>query len=186
MKKLLLTSLLMTSVAFPLLASADNHTVSLGYAQSKVQDFKDIKGVNLKYRYEWDSPVSIIGSFTYMSGDENYNYSDIDEQFDAKTKVKYYSLAAGPAYRVNDYISIYGLIGLNYNKIDYYESWSFYGSNGNYSNNENKSSFMYGAGLQINPLSNVAIDIGYEGSSVSSGGKSHSINGFNICVGYRF
>lgn len=34
---------------------ADNHTLSAGYAQSKVQDFKNIKGVNLQYRYEWDS-----------------------------------------------------------------------------------------------------------------------------------
>ncbi|EEY3549660.1 Ail/Lom family protein, partial [Escherichia coli] len=42
---------------------ADNHTLSAGYAQSKVQDFKNIKGVNLQYRYEWDSPVSVVGSF---------------------------------------------------------------------------------------------------------------------------
>lgn len=39
---------------------ADNHTLSAGYAQSKVQDFKNIKGVNLQYRYEWDSPVSVV------------------------------------------------------------------------------------------------------------------------------
>lgn len=45
---------------------------------------------------------------------------------------------------------------------------------------------MYGAGVQINPIENVAIDIGYEGSSIDDGNKSHTINGFNIAVGYRF
>ncbi|MXD56928.1 Ail/Lom family protein, partial [Escherichia coli] len=30
---------------------ADTHTLTPGYTQSKVQDFKNIKGVNLQYRY---------------------------------------------------------------------------------------------------------------------------------------
>ncbi len=55
-------------------ALADNHTVSVGYAQSNVEDFKNIRGVNVQYRYEWDSPVSLMGSFTYMSGDQDEHY----------------------------------------------------------------------------------------------------------------
>lgn len=51
---------------------------------------------------------------------------------------------------------------------------------------QSRTSFMYGAGVQINPIENVAIDIGYEGSSIDDGNKSHTINGFNIAVGYRF
>jgi opacity protein-like surface antigen len=47
---------------------ADNHTVSLGYAQSDFENLGDIRGVNVQYRYEWDSPLSVMGSFTYMSG----------------------------------------------------------------------------------------------------------------------
>jgi hypothetical protein len=30
---------------------------------------------------------------------------------------------------------------------------------------QSRTSFMYGAGVQINPIENVAIDIGYEGSA---------------------
>uniref|UniRef100_UPI00289B0380 Ail/Lom family outer membrane beta-barrel protein n=1 Tax=Leclercia sp. TaxID=1898428 RepID=UPI00289B0380 len=55
-------------------ALADNQTVSVGYAQSNVEDFKNIRGVNVQYRYEWDSPVSLMGSFTYMSGDQDEHY----------------------------------------------------------------------------------------------------------------
>lgn len=45
---------------------------------------------------------------------------------------------------------------------------------------------MYGVGFQVNPMENLAVDIGYEGSSLDAGGKNRSINGFNIGVGYRF
>ncbi|MEI2266530.1 Ail/Lom family outer membrane beta-barrel protein [Erwinia sp. CGal63] len=45
---------------------------------------------------------------------------------------------------------------------------------------------MYGLGLQFNPVEYLAIDIGYEGSRLSSGDSTHAINGFNIGLGYSF
>jgi len=45
---------------------------------------------------------------------------------------------------------------------------------------------MYGLGLQINPVGYLAIDIGYEGSRLSSGNGTYAINGFNIGLGYIF
>ena len=47
-------SLMVSEIAF-----ADNHSVSIGYAQSKVQDFKDIRGVNPQYRYEFQLHVRL-------------------------------------------------------------------------------------------------------------------------------
>ena len=73
MKKLSLAVLVIAGLTSGM-AFADNQSVSIGYAQSKVQDFKNIRGVNAQYRYEWDSPLSVVGSFTYMSGDEDQNY----------------------------------------------------------------------------------------------------------------
>lgn len=61
-----------------------------------------------------------------------------------------------------------------------------FGYMGDEKGRQSRTSFMYGAGVQINPIENVAIDIGYEGSSIDDGNKSHTINGFNIAVGYRF
>ncbi|KGT86738.1 virulence protein [Erwinia typographi] len=188
--KLTISALLLTSVVLSPLACASNHTVTLGYAQSKMQDFKDIKGANLKYRYEWDSPLSVIGSLTYMTGKEDYHDNEnvgTNATLDVNSKVKYYSLSAGPAYRINNYISVYGLVGVNYTKADDNAVWKYKGEafqKDDYSGNT--TSLMYGAGIQINPIENIAIDLGYEGTRVKFGDQSYSVNGFNIGVGYRF
>ncbi|WP_158783345.1 Ail/Lom family outer membrane beta-barrel protein [Pantoea sp. BAV 3049] len=110
MNKLSIIAISLSSVAFSPFSTAENQTVTTGYAQSKFQDFGDIKGGNLKYRYEWDSPFSIIGSFTYMSSKFDQSYSEAKDKIEHHVKLTYYSLSAGPAYRFNDYISLYGLI----------------------------------------------------------------------------
>ncbi|ANS44819.1 Ail/Lom family outer membrane beta-barrel protein [Serratia inhibens] len=191
MKKLVIASMVISTLGLSVAAHAGQSTLSVGYAQSKVQDFKNINGVNLKYRYEWDSPLSVISSFTYMSGDQNESYYVERDIIDNHAEVKYYSLSVGPAYRFNQYISVYGLLGLNYNKVDYKSSWNNYANNayeymGDESGSEKKTSLMYGAGFQLNPMENLAIDIGYEGSRLNIDGRNLSINGFNIGVGYRF
>lgn len=191
MKTFLITTGIAACLGCSTLAQADQQTVSLGYAQGKVQDAGNINGINLKYRYEWDSPISVIGSFTYMSGNDNYSYLLTRDIIDNKIDLNYYSLSVGPAYRFNEFISLYGLLGFNYNKVDYTSSWTNYESGsyrymGDEKGSQSRTSFMYGAGVQINPIENVAIDIGYEGSSIDDGNKSHTINGFNIAVGYRF
>lgn len=187
MKNLALVSIVFATLGFSATANADQQTFSIGYAQSKVQDFKNIRGVNLKYRYEWNSPFGIIGSFTYMSGKESESYCTIYEKLDAQTKLKYYSLAAGPTYRFNEYVSAYGLLGVNYNKVTYDERWVYTGfGSSSYDESHNKASLMYGIGLQINPVEYLAIDIGYEGSRPEVANKKHSIDGFNIGIGYSF
>ncbi|KAB8310065.1 hypothetical protein EH228_12245 [Erwinia endophytica] len=134
MNQLTCSAILLVSVAFSPLASANNQTVTLGFAQSKLQNVGNIEGVNLKYRYEWDSPFSIISSFTYMSDTFNYTYFDYDnDKMDHHAKLTYYSLAVGPAYRFNDYISLYGLVGLNYNKGKARTRWNKYETGGSYS-----------------------------------------------------
>jgi len=191
MKTLFIGSALIAILGLSTQAQADRQTITLGYAHSKVQDLKNINGVNVKYRYEWNSPFSIMGSFTYMGGKSDYSYLATKDIIDNKVDLKYYSLSAGPAYRINSYVSVYGLVGVNYNKADYSTRWLNYESGsyrdmGTSDGSISKTSFMYGAGVQINPIENVAVDIGYEGSSLNDGEKDHAINGFNIGVGYRF
>jgi len=191
MKTLFIGSALIAILGLSTQAQADRQTITLGYAHSKVQDLKNINGVNVKYRYEWNSPFSIMGSFTYMGGKSDYSYLATKDIIDNKVDLKYYSLSAGPAYRINSYVSVYGLVGVNYNKADYSTRWLNYESGsyrdmGTTDGSISKTSFMYGAGVQINPIENVAVDIGYEGSSLNDGEKNHAINGFNIGVGYRF
>ena len=192
MKKLVVATLILSGLAFSAISHAEKNTISIGYAQSKVQDFKNINGVNVKYRYEWDSPISVIGSFTYMTGKGGIDYMATRDMIKNETKVKYYSFSVGPAYRINQYVSVYGLLGINYNKIDYRTHWYNYEGNRDYvymgkeTGNQKKSALMYGAGVQINPTDYLAFDIGYEGSRLDVSGRDYSINGFNIGVGYSF
>lgn len=184
MKYSFLSLVILASVGVSSVAKADSQTISLGYAQSKVQDFKNIRGVNAKYRYEWNSPVSILGSFTYMSASGNLfdNDSTGSTGYDDRVKLKYYSLLVGPAYRINEYVSFYALGGINRSNVDlsqnYRHSDYTYTEGSSYS----KTAFAYGAGVQINPTENIAIDVGYEGSKIEKAKN----NGFNVGIGYRF
>ncbi|MFT7757825.1 UNVERIFIED_CONTAM: hypothetical protein ODX46_17440, partial [Salmonella enterica subsp. enterica serovar Enteritidis] len=53
MKKIGLSSLLRSAAGLApgRVAQADPPSVSVGSAQSRIEHFKDIRGVNLKYRY---------------------------------------------------------------------------------------------------------------------------------------
>lgn len=162
-------------------AIAAQHTVSVGYAQTKAEDFKDLKGVNAQYRFENQSLLGAVVSTTYVSGDENSNYGSSVE----KAEVKYFSLLAGPAYRFNEYVSAYALAGFANIKSSYSEH-ELDGSY-SYSDSLTKTSFAYGVGVAVNPMQNVAVNVGYEGTKFKGDeGDSAKLNGFNISVGYRF
>lgn len=186
MKKISLAVFVAASLASGA-AFADNHTVSLGYAQSKVENFKNIRGVNAQYRYEWDSPLSVIGSFTYMSGDDDQKYYVDSDSVKNHIDVKYYSLMAGPAYRINEYVSLYALGGVAHTKADVDTKWVNAGDGYTQKDSlsEKSTSFAYGAGVQFNPTDELAVNVGYEGTNADIDG-SHSINGWNVGVGYRF
>lgn len=190
MKKLTAFALLISAITLSPLAVASNSTVSLGYAHSDIKNVAGINGINMKYRYEWDSPLSIISSLTYMSGSKDFFDSTNAYNYRTTENFKYYSLSAGPAYRINQYVSLYGLVGINYNKADIDFVQSGKGSNTSilYQENYNmkKTSVMYGFGVQVNPSQNLMLDLGYEGSRIKDDYKSYRINGFNIGVGYRF
>lgn len=179
-------ALLCTGLLTSTCALADNHTVSMGYAQSKVENFKDIRGINVQYRYEWDSPLSIIGSFSYMKGDDTYSESNdggITNEYTGKVDGKYYSLLAGPGYRINDYVSLYALAGLAHTKVEDTTTWITQHSE---STSESKTSFAYGAGVIVNPVDYLSVSIGYEGARVKYSENKQAINGFNVSIGYRF
>ncbi|AIK11967.1 outer membrane beta-barrel protein [Pectobacterium atrosepticum] len=180
-KTTLLLSTLITCAMGMSVAQA-TQTVSLGYAQAKVEDFKDLKGVTAKYHYQGDSALGIIGSFTYLGGKKDYNQSSIGFSSHESDDVKYYSLMVGPSYQINDVVSIYGLAGLGHAKVKNSYNYTLPNQSGNESYSESKTKFAYGAGIQITPVANWAIDIGYEGTKIYEA----RVDGFNIGVGYRF
>ncbi|MRS13837.1 outer membrane protein OmpX [Enterobacteriaceae bacterium RIT691] len=150
-------------------AVAATSTVTGGYAQSDMQgEANKAGGFNLKYRYEQDNnPLGVIGSFTYTekngNGEGTYN------------KSQYYGITAGPAYRINDWASIYGVVGLGYGK---FQSTDFPGNKSDMSD----YGFSYGAGMQFNPIENVALDFSYEQSRI----RNVDVGTWIAGVGYRF
>lgn len=187
-RSIIASAILAAVIASPAAIANNQHTVSIGYAQSKIEDFnKDLKGVNVQYRYEFEqSPLSVLGSFTYMSVDDNDNeeFENYSSKFDVD--VKYYSFLVGPAYRFNEYVSIYGNIGFAHAKADTKEDFVHYGIQEYDSDNATSNSFAYGAGVIINPIENISISAGYEGTRMKFYDDSISVNGFNITLGYRF
>ncbi|AOM42110.1 Ail/Lom family outer membrane beta-barrel protein [Xenorhabdus hominickii] len=181
MKKILLISAVVAGLSmtsFTANASGENK-VSAGYALSKVQitDFKDLKepkGFNLKYRYEITNNFGVIGSFTRTSQKDTYS----DSAIKSEVSQEYNSFMAEPAYRFNEYISAYGLLGAAYGKISSYNSQY----NRTHSLESNTTAAAYGAGLQFNPSPNVAIDVSFEYSKLDEA----QVGTWVLGTGYRF
>ncbi|MFD0707592.1 attachment protein [Photorhabdus luminescens] len=184
MKRTLVASVVAVGLSvFSFAANAGEHTISGGYAQGhvkadeiKVNDEKldkkfdeNLKGFNLKYRYELDNNFGVISSFTYT-------HKGIEPMPSVKADMDYYSLMAGPTYRFNEYVSAYGLIGAAHGKV------KSEGSNSNSDFKYNKTSVAYGLGLQFNPMPNWTIDTSYEYSKLND----IKIGTWVVGVGYRF
>ncbi len=157
-------------------ARATENTISFGYAQSNVKidgnndKLDDPKGFNLKYRYEIDSEWGVGGALVHTYKGYSFYYDGNKGTAD----LDYYSLTVGPSYRFNEYVSAYGLIGVAQGKAKV--------SAPGYSDSESKTSAAYGAGLQFNPIPNVAIDASYEYSKLND----IKIGTWMVGLGYRF
>ncbi|MBI6550746.1 Ail/Lom family outer membrane beta-barrel protein [Xenorhabdus lircayensis] len=187
MKKTLLTVAIAAGLSIlTFSANASNsskRTISLGYAQSNASlndsdkivfnsmelDTKQ-HGLNLKYRYEFNEHFGVIGSLTYTQYVHEYNYPNSSVKFSWKNT----SLMVGPAYRFNDYISAYGLIGMTHSKAGFSDTED--------KDITKKTSLSYGAGLQFNPTSSWAIDASYSYAKF----KEANLGTWVLGVGYRF
>ncbi|WP_446471292.1 Ail/Lom family outer membrane beta-barrel protein [Xenorhabdus stockiae] len=186
MKKIILTSLvtLGLSVVSAGAYAAGESTISAGYAQNSIKLYgekteESPKGLNVKYRYESDDNWGVVGSFVYTYG--GYEYRDRGFKV-GDSSLSYYSLTAGPSYRINDYVSVYGLIGAAHGEAEfnymYWTNWQFRSGSVSVSETE----FAYGAGLQVNPTSNIALDASYEYTKFNEA----KVGTWMIGVGYRF
>ncbi len=162
---------LSTSTAF---AVDNTSTVSVGYAQGDAQGVVNkAKGFNLKYRYEFEStPWGVVGSLTYL----NKSHSPVENDYQ---KGEYYGVTVGPSYRINDWVSAYGLVGMGVGKFEQVGNAS---SIDREKGRHTDGGVAYGAGLQFNPIENVALDFSYEQSRV----KNVDIGTWIAGVGYRF
>jgi len=186
MKKVSLAILLTASLASSM-AQANNHTFSVGFAHSEVHGFDNLNGVNAQYRYEFGSPISLLGSFSWMKAHAKQEYLAGSDIVHNDIDLNYYSLLAGPAYRLNDYVSFYAVGGTAWVKATGNTRWMTYGNNEVNHNgiSEKSASFAWGVGMVMNPFNALSINLGYEGTKANLD-RNKAINGFNVGMGYRF
>ncbi|ECZ5471663.1 outer membrane beta-barrel protein [Salmonella enterica] len=157
---------------------AEQHSISVGYATGALYVNGDKSsdghpdGMNFKYRYEINDTWGIVGAFTF-SGD---TIGDL-----VKTDWGYTSYQVGPSWRINDYVSLYYLLGVARADSDIStmsEKYSY-----------KKNSLASSIGVQINPWPNMVLDVGYEYARFhdypQSGNNIESLL-FNMGLGYRF
>lgn len=186
MKKFSTSIVVVGCLIFSSTALAENQTFSVGYAQSKLQNFNTIRGVNLQYRYETNTPVGLLASATYLSGSKDYmNGNDEGSQY-VNNDTKSFSIQAGPVYRLNSLASLYTTVGVSRTKIK--QDYTLSGAGERFSTDisYHTTAFAYGAGVIINPSNNLSINAGYEGSRAKFDEYHFNLNGFNVGVGYRF
>lgn len=177
MKKTILATLIMGA----LISSGANaavllNSLSLGYAQSHVKASGESlddnpSGINIKYRFEVNDNWGVVSSFVYTG--QNYDFYYAGRKV-GDAELDYYSLSAGPAYRINNYVSVYGLLGAANGRVE---------SNlMGHSASESKTSAVYGAGLQFNPAPNWVVDASYEYTKLGD----VKVGTWMAGVGYRF
>ncbi|EAW9872841.1 Ail/Lom family outer membrane beta-barrel protein [Salmonella enterica] len=163
-----------------------------GESSSNIDRHKNLNGFNVKYRYELTDEWGIISSFTYAqaSFDGSYHLNESSDKYYTSSghiKSRYLNIMAGPTYRFNDYVSLYGMVGVANNRIEgSYDKndHGYYGSAISYdheNNDQRATNASYSVGVQTNPFANVVFDVAYEGSA-----GSLRTNGFNVGLGYKF
>lgn len=89
-------------------ASAAEHqsTLSAGYLQTHTDmpGSDDLKGINVKYRYEFTDTLGLVTSFSYANAkdEQKTHYSDTRWHEDS-VRNRWFSMMAGPSVRVNEW-----------------------------------------------------------------------------------
>ncbi|WP_176210141.1 Ail/Lom family outer membrane beta-barrel protein [Salmonella enterica] len=210
-KIVIVTGLALAVCSGAAFASAGDNTLSVGYAQvhsrtlkneindtqdklvaygGKFDGYSDPRGVNIKYRHEFDDQLGVITSFTYSGKKFNGGAPSQggNNSFEGEVKGHYFSGMIGPAWRFNDFFSVYVMGGVAFSKVSGYvaeyqpatkpDDSSSSKRVGSWSDSSKHTNFAYSAGLQFNPWEHVAIDAAYEGG--------WRTNGFIVGVGYKF
>lgn len=161
-----------------------------------IDNYKQPEGMFIRYRYEYDHSLGVVGSLSYAVQDNNINTSNVYSRFgvnyeDAyKNNISsnYFSALIGPSYRINSYLSLLAMAGISYKSVETkikafsYENDRVVNS-GAYSESEHKFSPAYSLGAQVNIYQGLVIDAAYE---ASSGGRQWKTNGFTVGIGYKF
>ncbi|HIE1972606.1 TPA: Ail/Lom family outer membrane beta-barrel protein [Escherichia coli] len=153
----------------------------------------DLKGINVKYRYEFTERLGGIVSLSFASAKKSSTMMTGDRRFHYESlRGRYVSVMAGPVWQAGEQVSLYGMAGMAHTR------WS--DSFQDHRRDEVKPGYMkktvtaggghaarhlslaWSAGIQFSPAETVVIDLAYEGS----GSGDWRTDGFIVGVGYKF
>ena len=191
MKKYSVLLMLMTGILISMPATAGRHSFTLGYTGAQVADLNNLKGVNLKYRYEWNSPLSVIASASYLKSTTYYEHNSLNQSYARETRIWEYSLLAGPAWRFNEFFSIYAQAGATFNKTTVNWANVFIapvnrGMNYMFHKTSRSTVPMISLGTQINPLSPIVLDLSYDVARPKISGETKTFSSVNLGAGIAF
>jgi len=186
-----LTTALMSTTAMAR-EPQERPTMSLGYQHGHIKDFGNINGGNFRFQFENSSPWGVMGSLTAMKKNWNDEYTECRntdnkcimnyrEKHALDKTAEYYSLQAGPTFRVSDNISLFALAGLSHSSVDKHENLS---AETSHQHSSNQYAFSYG--LTFNATDSLALTAGYEGSQATFDERKHIMQSVFMDVGYRF
>jgi len=206
MKKIIALSVL-AGLSANVFAKQGDSTLSLGYVHSDLKysgshKFSDdakaepitlekrerhISGINVKYRYELTDNWGAIASFTHAQKSgllTDLNVAGKDHKAtdgaSAHYKLQYNSLMIGPTYRVNDWVSVYGTVGVGNGRVNATAYENVPGVKDGYRHSENKYAVAWSAGVQVNPMEQLAVDLSFEQS------KPGNLEANNVVLGLGY
>lgn len=173
---LALTSILLSGGAQAAGPVKGTSSFTIGAVQSDIAliDDASVSGFNMKYQFEPDgSRIGFLGSFTYASGTDRINQSQGPS---AKIDSTYFSITAGPSYRLNRFAAVYGLFG-------------FAGADAEVEGGVSVNDYfapVFGAGIRLNPTQSIVIDAHYEKAGIQSDRKHVDGDTYSVGLGLQF
>jgi len=182
------TLLLLSSIASQAMASENKEhdyklkpSISAGYEWGEVQGLGKLNGGNLKIDLFPDAPVGLMFSTSLLKDkwdEKDKSKKGITDIYGNRIKSRYFSAMLGPTLKVNDVVSLYGLMG---------GSWvGLKNTHDEFKNKLTKPNFTYGYGVIFNITDNFVVSGGYERSMLKFGRMKSDLDGYMINMGYRF
>lgn len=170
MKNILLLACLPFSLFFTtsIYAKNSNTLVSIGYAHIKIKDLPTANGINMKYQF---NPNTNKKTSLRLSG------TIAHRSLSHSVRLRYISLAMGPAYALTPFVELYGVIGV---------SGMSYQTPENINKDHSSKSVSWGTGITLTSPQNITLTLGYEGSHFKMEGKNHPSKTLIASIGYRF
>jgi opacity protein-like surface antigen len=177
MKKSYLALLCATSLALPITAQAGEPSFTLNYANSSnsIEAADYGQGLNIKVNY--DPSFSSFGLVTSATFTEK-SWSDRWMGGNGQGETRYFSMATGPSYWFQPFMSIYALAG-------FAEQKTVGSMNGEFLKDSDMT-YIYGGGLRMNVWESVVLDAHYEYAPFEFDGMKTSTETYSVGLGWRF